>query len=292
MNYPQLKNKVCWITGASSGIGAALALRLNQWEAQVIVSSRNPEQLQALKDRCAHPERIHIVPCDLEVLSTLPEMTSLAWNAFGSIDYVFLNAGIAVRDMVEKTDLTLIRKVMDINFLSNVVISKSLLPLMLERGGGHFVVTSSLSGKFGIPKLSAYAASKHALHGFYESLRAEYGNQGLRVTMAIVGLVRTNITLNALQGDGSVYGKMHESVANGITPDKCAQGIIRGAVKGRREVLVGGVEKYSVIVKRLFPGLHATLIARHSVRRLRNAGLAVKVFFQRMFFIRKPERTV
>ncbi len=131
---------------------------------------------------------------------------------------------------------------------------------MKQAGTGCFVVTSSICGKFGVPKLSAYSASKHALHGFFEALRAEYEGFGIRVTIITSGLVRTGITVNGFTGDGKFYGKMQESVADGITPQKSATAILHAVACEQREALIGGIEKYSVLIKRFFPGLLALVI--------------------------------
>lgn len=270
MKRDHFKNKVCWITGASSGIGAALTLTLNQLGATVIVSARNAHRLAALRDNGDCPERIRILPCDMEEVASLGRTAREAWNMFGGVDYVFLNAGMAVRDLVANTGLAMIQKVMNVNFISNTVIIHALLPMMISRGGGHFVVTGSLSGRFGVPKLSAYSASKHAMNGFVESLRAECETKGVRVTIATVGLVKTNIALNSLTGDGALSGKDQESIVQGITPGQCAREMVRAVAANRREVLVGGMEVSSVIIKRLFPGFHATMIGSHPMRKMRS----------------------
>ncbi len=273
MKNSKFKNKVCLITGASSGIGAALAHSLNGIGATLILSARNRIKLENVKDRCPFPERITILPCDMEELESLPAFAREAWELFKGIDYVFLNAGMAVRDLIVNTDLGMVQKVMNINFISNVVLSKELLPFMRAKKQGCFVVTSSLCGKFGIPKLGAYSASKHALHGFFESLRAENESDGIKVTMITAGLVKTDITMNALKGNGSVYGKMQASIAAGIPPESCARGIIKAAAKGKYESLVGAIEIYSVLLKRFFPGLLRMAITKHPMKRMRNAGL-------------------
>ena len=144
---------------------------------------------------------------------------------------------------------------------------------MREKKQGHFIVTSSLCGKFGIPKLSAYSASKHALHGFFESLRAEYEPDGIKVTMITAGLVKTDITVHALKGNGTIYGKMQASVAGGISPEACAGEIVKAVAAGKYEALIGGIEKYSVLIKRFFPGLLRMAITRHPMKKLRTAGL-------------------
>lgn len=273
MKINKFNNKVCLITGASSGIGAALAQSLNGMGAVLILSARNRENLERVKANCRYPEKIIILECDMEETKSLPAFAHEAWNLFHGIDYVFLNAGMAVRDMIINTDLAMVQKVMNINFISNVVLSRELLVSMRSKKQGCFVVTSSLCGKFGIPKLGAYSASKHALHGFFESLRAEYECDGIKVTMVTAGLVRTNITLNALKGNGTIYGKMQDSIAAGISPEACARGIIKAVAQGKYEVLVGAIEKYSVLIKRFFPGLLRMAITKHPMKRLRNAGL-------------------
>jgi dehydrogenase/reductase SDR family member 7B len=273
MKTNQFENQICWITGASSGIGAALAISLNDLGAHVIISARNKEKLETIKSMTRFPDKVAILPCDMEDLNSLPVIARQAWELLGKIDCVFLNAGMAVRDMIIRTDLDMIQKVMNVNYFSNVVLSKSLLPLMLNQGHGRFVVTSSLCGKFGVPKLGAYSASKHALHGFFESLRAEYEKDGVEVTMITAGHVRTQITLNALQGNGSRYGKMQESIGAGISAESCAAAIIRAVARKKSEVLVGALEKYSVLVKRFFPGLLRIIITKHPIKRLRDMRL-------------------
>ena len=273
MKSTHFSDKVCWITGASSGIGAALASCLNAMGATLILSARNQDKLEMVKAESARPDKIAILPCDLEEIDSLPRIAQQAWTLFGGIDYVFLNAGMAVRDMIIQTDMKMIQKVMNINFFSNVALTKALLPPMRLQGHGCFVVTSSLCGKFGVPRLGAYSASKHALHGFYESLRAEYEKDGIKVTMITVGLVRTLITMNALKGNGSHYGKMQESVGAGISPETCAQEMIHGVVQGKSEVPVGAIEKYSVLIKRFFPGLLRMAITKHPMQKLRKIGL-------------------
>ena len=273
MKASYFNNKVCWITGASSGIGAALADALNSMGAVLILSARNKEKLETIKRSCPYPDQIRILPCDMEETHALPAVAREAWYLFNGIDYIFLNAGMAVRDMIIDTDISLIQKVMNVNFFGNVMLSKSLLPYMRERKSGCFVVTSSLCGKFGVPKLGAYSASKHALHGFYESLRAEYERDGIKVTMITAGLVKTNITLSALKGNGTNYGRMQESVAAGISPETCARSILRAVAGGKYEVLVGAMEKYSVLIKRFFPGLIRMAVTKHPMKKLRAAGL-------------------
>ncbi|HET7003579.1 MAG TPA: SDR family NAD(P)-dependent oxidoreductase [Puia sp.] len=279
MKTNQFNNKICLVTGASSGIGKALSQKLNSMGAIVILTARNRENLELVKADCTYPDRTRILPFDMEDINKIESFARTAWNVFQNIDFVFLNAGMAIRDMVHLTDLGMVYKQMNINFFSPVALSKALLPYMREKKQGCFVVTSSLCGKFGVPKLSAYSASKHALHGFFESLRAEYESDGIHVTMITAGLVKTDITVHALKGNGTINGKMQESVAGGISPEACSNEIVRAVAVGKCDALVGGIEKYSVLVKRFFPGILRMVITRHPMKKLRNAGLLPKSSF-------------
>ncbi len=279
MNTSQFENKICLVTGASSGIGKALAKKLNSLGAIVILTARNKENLEIVKADCRYPDKIRIFPFDMEEIKMIEFFAQQAWNLFHKIDFVFLNAGMAIRDMVHLTDLDMVYKVMNVNFFSQVALSKALLPYMLEKKQGRFIVTSSLCGKFGVPKLSAYSASKHALHGFFESLRAEYESEGISVTMITAGLVKTDITIHALKGNGTINGKMQASVAGGISPEACAHTIIQVVAAGKYEALVGGIEKYSILIKRFFPGLLRRVISKHPMKKLRDAGLLPKPFY-------------
>jgi len=276
------QNKVCWVTGASSGIGAALAVALNKAGAYLILSSRSADKLNEVKQACECPDKIEIMICDMEKTESLNAPAITAWKIFNHIDYVFLNAGIAVRDLAINTEFDMVKKVMDVNFFSNAIITKALLPLMKERGSGRFVVTSSICGKVGVPKLSAYAASKHALHGFYDSLRVECEGYGVRITIITAGNVRTDITRNALLGDGTPYSRMQEAIAHGMAPDNCAKQIMHAVAVGKREILIGGSEKYGVWIKRFFPGLYAYIIGKHPIKKYRNLRLLIHTLFKKI----------
>ena len=263
---------VCWVTGASGGIGAALAIALNQQGAYVVITARRTAHLEEVKAVCLYPERVVILPGDMEETEALPALARQAWHTFSHLDFVFLNAGMAVRDLFINTELALLQKVMAINFFSAAAITKTLLPLMKERGTGCFVITSSLSGKYGIPRLSAYAASKHALHGLFDSIRAENKGAGIQVTIVVPGLIKTDISLNALTGDGGAYGKMQASIANGISAKACAQQMLKAVARNKHEVVIGGPETYSVLAKRLFPDLFNYLMSNHPLQKLRRFG--------------------
>ena len=241
------KNKVIWITGASSGIGEALTYSLHEEGANLILSARNQNKLAEVKNNCTRTDcKVHILPIDLSQLESLREKVETALNFYGKIDIMIHNAGIALRDLAVNTDLEIDRLLMRVNYLGPITISKLLLPAMIKNESGKFVVISSLSGKYGVPKLSAYAASKHALHGFFDSLRSEVHKYNIGVNVIIPGIINTNITINALKGDGTKYGKMEKLQAQGMNVHECANKILRAIIKGKEEVLIGGPEIMTV----------------------------------------------
>lgn len=269
------ENKVVWITGASSGIGEQAAYQLNALGARLILSSRNEEQLLISAKKCKTNSPVSILPIDLNEQQSLSQKCREALEVFGHIDFLFNIAGIAHRDLALNTDISIDKKIMQINYFGTIELTKLIIPSMIEHGGGHILVTSSLSGKYGIPMLSAYAASKHALHGFFSSLRGEVMNNNIKITIVIPGLINTGIIENALTGDGSVYGKNLKIQDKGISADKCARKIIEAVAKEKEEVFIGGKEGVSLFMNRLFPGSFSGIIRNHPVKKLRD----LKKFF-------------
>jgi len=266
MKHRRFVHTVAWVTGASSGIGRALALELDREGAQVILSGRDVQRLEAVRQACARPDAVSILPFDLSDLEALPAVAERALACYGRIDLMVHNAGVAHRGLVADTTMDVHRYIMATNYFGPVALTRALLPPMLARGSGRFLVVSSLSAKFGGPCMSAYAASKHALHGFFESLRAEVYDRHVGITIAIPGFIQTDITKHALTGGGSAYGKVLSIYRRAMPPERCARRILRATAAGRREVLVGGVEVWSVYLKRLSPGVVAWLIRSHPVR--------------------------
>ncbi len=260
-------NKVIWITGASSGIGEELANLLAKWDTRLILSSRRKDELERVKAGLPlESENVYILPLDLGDPGNLEEKAKEALRIFGRIDILINNGGISQRSLVMETSIETDRKIMEINYFSGVILTKSLMPSMLSSGYGHIVAVSSVTGKFGFPLRSAYAASKHAMYGFYESLLAEYYDQGIRTTMVCPGRVRTNISLGALGPDGKPQNIMDHGQEYGTPVEKCAMDIINGIRKDKRDVYTGGREVLMVYFKRFLPGL-AYLLAR-KVRRV------------------------
>jgi short-subunit dehydrogenase len=263
-----LKNKVIWLTGASSGIGEALAYELAKKGAKLILSARRKEELERVKGNCdaAAQPNIHTLPLDLSEPATLKLSTQAAIQLFGQVDVLINNGGISQRSFVNDTDMDVYRRLMEVNYFGAITLTKYLLPHFIERQQGHFVTLSSVAGKFGTPYRSGYAASKHALHGFFDALRAEYFKDNVVVTMICPGVIRTPISMSALTGDGTPLNKMDTAQANGKPVDWVAGKIVKAIEGKKQEVYFGGKEVLLVYIKRFFPPLFSKIIRNVTVR--------------------------
>jgi short-subunit dehydrogenase len=255
---------IIWITGASSGIGEALALSCAKKGAKLILSARNTERLENVKHKCfLHCSFVSIIPFDHEDNETLLNAVSVACSLFGRIDFVFLNAGISQRSMTRDTALHVYRRLMEINYFGTITLTLGILPLMLRQKSGHITVISSIAGKFGTQMRSGYCASKHALAGFFESLAVEVYTSNVKVTVVYPGYINTPITLHSLTADGSPYAKMDDSLLHGISADKCAEKIIQGVENDKGEIIIAGLkERTAVWLNRFAPGLLRYILRR------------------------------
>lgn len=261
----KLKNKTIWITGASSGIGEALVKLLAQEEISLIISARRASELERVKSENEGKAKIEILTLDLEKCEELKAKADHAFKLFGQIDILINNGGVSQRSMAMDSQLDIDRKIMDINFLGTITLTKAVVAHMLERGNGMIASVTSVTGKFGTPWRSSYAASKHALHGFFDSIRAELEDKGVKFTLLALGFIGTKLSQVALKGDGSPNGTVDETHKRGISPDVCARKILKAIQKEKREVYIGK-EAYAVYVKRFFPGIFARLIKTAKVR--------------------------
>jgi short-subunit dehydrogenase len=265
-----LKDKVIWITGASSGIGEALAYELARKGARLILSARRKSELERVKGNCiasAQPN-VRVLALDLYKPETLQLSTEAAIQLFGHVDILVNNSGISQRSFVKDTSIDVYRQIMEVNYFGAITLSNYLLPHFLKRQVGHFVTVSSVTGKFGTPYRSGYAASKHALHGFFDSLRAELWKEcrSIKVTMICPGFIHTPITLSAITGDGTPLGKMDDAQYQGMPAGQCAVKMARAIEKQKNEVYIGGREVMGVYIKRMFPNLFARIIRTTAVR--------------------------
>lgn len=267
----QLSSKVIWLTGASSGIGEALAYELSRKKVKLILSARRKEELERVKGNC-HPlaqPNIRILPLDLSSGSTLYLTTEAAIQFFGHIDILINNGGISQRSIAKETVLEVDRRIMEVDYFGTIALTKYLLPHFLKRKSGHFVTVSSVMGLIGTPYRSGYAAAKHALHGFFDSLRAELWTDSklIYVTMICPGWVRTNVSLNALIGDGTKLNQMDSTTGDGLDPKIVAKKIISAIRSKKNEVYIGGMKEVAAVyLKRYLPGLFAKLVRKANVR--------------------------
>lgn len=249
-----------WITGASSGIGACLAREVAARGAHLVLSARREVELREVAATCGGAASVSVVPLDLADGASLATRAREVVARHGHVDVVVHNGGISQRARAVDSTIDVDRRVMEVNYFGTVALTKALLPSMMARRAGHFVVVSSLVGKFGTPLRSGYSASKHALHGFFDSLRAEHARDGLHVTIICPGFINTDPSRRALTGDGTPVGAAGER--HGLRPEVCAARMLRAIEARKREVYIGGKEVLAVYVKRCFPGLFARLIAR------------------------------
>lgn len=260
-----MQNKIVWITGASSGIGEALTYKMSMLGAKLIISSRNREALYTVKTNCkSNPMDIHVHPLDLEDTVSLPDAAASALKIYGRIDYIIHSGGVSQRSLALDTKIEVAQRIMDINFWAPVTLSQAILPDMLANQSGHIVIISSLVGKFGTKYRSAYSASKHALHGYFDSLRSEIDPK-IKISIICPGFIKTNVSYNALKADGSKQNTMDDAQANGMPAEECAELIIKALIAGKEEVYIGGKEKYGVLIKRLLPRLFSKFIRRAKV---------------------------
>ena len=251
----RFENRVVWITGASSGIGEALAIAWSREGARLVLSARNASELERVRRACSNPERHHVRPLDLTDANAIAVAAEDVLRTVGPVDVLVHSGGVSQRSLASETELSTDRAIMELNYFGTIALTKAVLPSMLARKSGHIVPISSVIGYVGVPMRSAYAASKHALHGFFEALRAETSAQGIIVTMVVPGYIRTRVSENALRGDGSAYGKVDQTHANAMLPEDAASKIINAVVRNRTEVRVGGKEIHAVLLRRFFPSL-------------------------------------
>lgn len=260
------KNKVVWITGASSGIGEALTELMIREGVRLIISSRRTEVLEEIRNRFpARRDDIHVLPLDLSDLPSLRAKGEEALSYYGHIDYLINNGGISQRALVADMKMEVLERIMNVNFMGNVAVTKSVLPSMIERKSGHIVVISSVMGKFGTQLRSGYSASKHALHGFFDSLRNEVFKDNIKVTIICPGYIRTNVSINAVTADGSKHGVMEHGQEHGLAPEICAEKILSAVSKEKNEVLIGGKEILGVYLKRFVPNLFMRILRNMEV---------------------------
>ncbi|WP_395074321.1 SDR family oxidoreductase [Flavobacterium sp.] len=246
-----IKNKTIWITGASSGIGEALAYELATKNCKLILSGRNIEALEKVKSKCDC--EVVLLPFDLTDFDNSKNHAQKAIEAFGKIDMLINNCGISQRSLLVETDFSVDKKLMEVDYLGTVALTKAILPHFIKNQKGHFVTITSLMGKFGSPYRSGYCGAKHALHGFFDVLRMEHQKDGIDVTLICPGFIQTNIAKNALTADGSKQNTDDNATQNGMPVGVFAKKFVKAVEAKKFEAYIGGKETIGVFLKRFFP---------------------------------------
>ena len=259
-----LRNKVIWIVGASGGIGGHLARAAAAAGARLVLSGGPPQELVEMAGELGGA---HVVALDLTDSAALAAAVEAAHAAFGRVDLLVLNAGVSQRATATDTDYAVLRHIIDIDFLSQAEIARLTAARMLRHNAGTILVVSSLAGLVATPLRSGYCAAKHAIHGYYNALRAELADSAVSVTIGVPGFVRTDISRNAVTADGAAYGRLDPNQLRGRQPALVAQRLLRAALAGRREVrLAMGLKgRLAMFLSVCLPGLYARIIARARV---------------------------
>lgn len=234
----KLSNQTIWITGASSGVGEGMAKVFHREGAHLIISGRREVELERVRELCTGPGRVMVVPFDLTDAGQREAAAHRVLDEFERIDVLVNNAGIGQRSLASETTLDVDRRIMEIDFFAPVALTKLVLPRMTAQRGGHLVVTSSVAGKHAVPYHTAYCAAKHALHGYFDTLRIEHLQDNIAVTLLVIAGVRSNVFEHALTGDGSEYGASDWGKGTGMTAEACAERVVDAILNGEHEVVI------------------------------------------------------
>jgi short-subunit dehydrogenase len=259
-----INNKTIWITGASSGIGEALAYELSQKKCKLILSGRNVEALEKVKLKC--DTDVFILPFDLGDFDNAKIHAQKAIEAFGKVNILINNGGISQRSLLAETDFSVDKKLIEIDYLGTVALTKAILSHFIQNQSGHFVAITSIMGKFGSPYRSGYCGAKHALHGFFDVLRMEHQKDNIKVTLICPGFVATNVAKNALTADGSAQNIDDQATQNGMPVAVFAKKFIKAVERDKFEAYIGGKETIGVFLKRFFPKFLHYYVMRSKVR--------------------------
>ena len=268
-------SKTCWITGASSGIGRALAIRCAGLGANLVLSSRSKRKLEEVAAICKEINencRVLVYPVDLSEYTRADEFVggvTSGLNDMGldGIDALFNVAGVSSRGAVLSSSAQTDKSIMDINFFSPTALTRAALPCMIRKGGGQVVTVSSVQGKIAIPFRSSYSASKHAVQGFFDSLRAEVHESNVKVLVVSPGYVSTDLSLNALNGDGTKYGVVDASTANGMKAESLAALITDAVERGEKELIEADFHtELAIHLRSAWPELFSAMMAKRALK--------------------------
>lgn len=255
------KDKKVWITGASSGIGEALAYAFAKEGAQLILSARNETELERVRANCQDAISVEVLHLDIGDHDSVFEKAGNLLSRIDAVDILINNAGLSQRSLAVETDLSVTKRLIDVDLIGTIAVTKSVLESMIKQKSGQIVVITSIMGKLGAPLRSSYAAAKHGLHGYFDTLRSETYKDGIRVLLVCPGFVQTNISINALVADGNTQGTMDEATEKGFSPDEVAAKILKAIKKGKEEIVIAeGKVLLATYLKRFAPRLLSRMV--------------------------------
>lgn len=235
----KLESKTIWITGASSGVGEGMATVFHREGADIIISGRREDELERVKLFCTGGHgSVTVVPFDITDPGGREAAAETVLGEFERIDILVNNAGIGQRSLAQDTTLEVDRRVMEVDFFGPIALTKLVLPRMIEQKSGHLIVTSSVAGKHAVPFHTTYCAAKHALHGYFDTLRIEHLTDNISVMLLVIAGIRSNVFEHALTGDGSEYGKNDHAGGSGMTAEACAERVVGAIVNNEPEVVI------------------------------------------------------
>jgi dehydrogenase/reductase SDR family protein 7B len=270
-NYNALLTKVVVITGASSGLGEALAHEFYKQGCQVVLCARRRQELERVRSDLlqTHPTVPTlppiINPLDLSDINALPGHVEKILSITGKIDILINNGGVSHRGTVVSTQPDVDIKIMLVNYFGAVALTKAVLPSMIKNKSGHVVFVSSIQGLVALPERSAYCASKHAMQAFSDSLRAEVASYNVSVTVVSPGYVKTELSINALTSSGSPHGKMDANTESGYLPEYVATEIGRAVVQKKKEIVICTlVPKIAIFLRKYLPSVYFSVMVKRA----------------------------
>ncbi len=257
----ELKDKIVWITGASSGIGEALVYQCVEEGAKVILSARRTDELERVAGNCkCDKKNVFVLHLDLGDTEHVEDKVQKVMERFGRIDILINNSGMGHRTLAVNTPTAVDRRVMEVNFFGTINLTKAVAKQMQQQQSGKLVIVTSIMGKYGMPLYSTYSASKHALYGYFESLRQELFKDNISVLIVSPGFINTDVSTKLLKEDGSEYGIKSDAQEKGMSAKDCAKGIVSAIKSDCNHKFVGNYEIFSVYVKQFFPKLFYNLM--------------------------------
>ena len=251
-----LENKVVWITGASSGLGKALARECALQGAQVILTARRYDELENVRISLFKPERHLSIAADITDEVQIRHAYVQVLEEKGKIDWL-------IQDTTMQTE----RAIMEVDYFSQVYLTKTVLPTFIQQKSGRIAFVSSVAGLLGTQYRASYSAAKAAIHMWANSLRAEIAQFGVGVSVIFPGFVKTNVSFNALNGEGKPQAHQDEAIENGLEADEFAQEVVKALMQEQEYIVVGGTkEKLGVLISRLAPSLLYKMIRKMKVK--------------------------